>query len=143
MRALSVAARAAAAACVIVLGASCRPERLAAPGADGAGGAPPIDLGTAASSLPQIRINPDSFEVDQGQSTKPLYVSTVDGGPVYRATIWSVADSSIVRVNRDGQVTGVRGGTTRVVVKAGPLTATARAFVRASVQRVVTSPESG
>src|SRR5438128_864220 len=136
MRALSVAIRVAAAAGVIVLGASCTADRLIAPGADGAGGAPPIDLGTPASAI-QIRITPDSFDVVQGQSTKPLYISTTDGAPVYRATVWSVADSSIVRVSRDGQVTGVRGGSTRVVVKAGPYTATARAFVRAAVGRVV------
>ena len=141
MRALSVAARAAAAAGVIVLGASCRPDRLTAPGADATPGVTGPELGAAWGSN-QIDVKPDVDTLPLG-ATRQLTVNIGDARQVKAAIVWTSLDPSIATVDRTGRMTAVGGGTALIVGKVGPSTDTALVVVPVSVAAVSVSPRAG
>lgn len=141
MRTLRVAAIAAAASGVIVLGTSCRPDRLTAPGADGATGAPPVDLGTAYGAT-QIDVKPDLVTLQLG-TTQRLTVNVGTSLDVRAAVRWTSLDSSIVSINGAGVATAVNSGTARVVGRIGPSSDTTTLVVEVRIASVVAAAPAG
>lgn len=132
-----VAASAALASGVIVLGTSCRPERLTSPAEDLAVATP---LRPSTSRVVSIASHPDTLQL--GQSAQ--LAAKLTGASLHtQGLTWSSLDSSVVVVNASGVATGVGGGTGRVVASSSGLADTTMLIVVASVAAVVASPDSG
>ena len=141
MRAQSVAARAALAVGVVVLGASCRPDRLTSPGADATDATTAAQLGAAWGST-VVDVRPDLDTLPVG-SSRPLTIDIGSTRDIRSTARWSSLDSSVVMVSSTGVVTAMNGGTARVVGKVGPSADTVTIVVSVPVAGISVSPESG
>jgi len=140
MRALRVAARAAVAGGVILVGASCSADRLTVPGADRTAALEPAEAAVWGST--RVDVTPDVDTIALGTSQQ-LAMEVGDSKKVSATVRWTSLDDSVVTVSAAGVATAVGGGTARVVGKVGPLADTAVVVVSVSVASVVAAPESG
>ena len=140
MRALRVAARAAVAGGVILVGASCSADRLTVPGADRTAALEPAEAAVWGST--RVDVTPDVDTIALGTSQQ-LVMELGDSRKVSASVRWTTLDDSVVTVSPTGVATAVGGGTARVVGKVGPLADTAVVVVSVSVASVVAAPESG
>ena len=141
MRTLRVAAHAAAAGCVIVLGSGCRPDYPTDPSRNGVVEAPSrVSAGWGNGAT--VDVKPEVDTLPLGSSVQ--LTAAVDAAHPARTPLkWSSLDSAVVTVNDDGVATAKNGGTALLVARLGPVADTVSITVAVPVVAVVASPKSG